>query len=181
MIAGRIKHSIPKDGNKRSVADLMKSQGFSNDELLALKRVIDATAEMNKVEQIAFAATQGLYNPDTREFVSDGPPRLDFASTLVNSDAYNLLKADLSTAVAGLVTMTDKRTSADVRLRDGRSSAGSCFRSSAWLRPSSCSCSPFVLSDSRFSYRFTVLAKAPICLQQATMRREWVSCAESRS
>ena len=76
--------------------------------------MIDATTEMNKIEQIAFAATQGLYNPETKEFVSDGPPRLDFASKLVNSDAYNPLKADLSTAVAGLVTMTDRRTSAEV-------------------------------------------------------------------
>ena len=92
----------------------MKSQGFSSDELQALKRVIDATTEMNKIEQIAFAATQGLYNPETREFVSDGPPRLDFASKLVNSDSYNQLKADLSTAVAGLVTMTDRRTRAEV-------------------------------------------------------------------
>ena len=114
VIAGRIKHSIPKEGTKRSVADLMKSQGFSDDELLRLKRVLDATAEMNKIEQIAFAATQGLYNPETGEFVSDGPPRLDFASKLVNSDAYSLLKADLSTAVDGLVSMTDRRTSAEV-------------------------------------------------------------------
>ena len=114
VIAGRIKHSIPKQGVKRSVADLMKSRGFSDDELLALKRVLDATAEMNKVEQIAFAATQGLYNPETKEFVSDGQPRLDFASKLVNSDEYSLLKADLSTAVDGLVTMTDHRTSAEV-------------------------------------------------------------------
>jgi len=114
VIAGRIKHAIPKDGKRRSIADLMKSQGFSNDELLALKRVIDATTEMNKIEQIAFAATQGLYNPETKEFVSDGSPRLDFASKLVNSDAYNLRKADLSTAVAGLVQMTDRRTSAEV-------------------------------------------------------------------
>jgi two-component system, sensor histidine kinase and response regulator len=114
VIAGRIKHSIPKSGIKRSVADLMKSQGFSDDELLALKRVLDATTAMNNIEQIAFAATQGLYNPETKEFVSDGQPRLDFASKLVNSDEYSLLKADLSTAVDGLVTMTDRRTSAEV-------------------------------------------------------------------
>jgi two-component system sensor histidine kinase/response regulator len=120
VIAGRLKHSIPKDGAKRSVADLMKSQGFSNDELLALKRVIDATAEMNKIEQIAFAATQGLYNPETSEFVSDGQPRLDFASKLVNSNAYHLRKADLSSAVAGLVMK--------LRPRETRSSAGSCCR-----------------------------------------------------
>jgi two-component system sensor histidine kinase/response regulator len=114
VIAGRIKHSIPKDGVKRSVTDLMKSQGFSGKELLALRRVLDATAKMNKVEQIAFAATQGLYNPETKKFVSDGQPRLDFASKLVNSDEYSLLKADLSTAVDGLVKLTDSRTSAEV-------------------------------------------------------------------
>jgi signal transduction histidine kinase/DNA-binding response OmpR family regulator/HPt (histidine-containing phosphotransfer) domain-containing protein len=114
VIAGRIKHSIPKEGIKRSVADLMKSQGFSEDELLALRRVLDATGAMNGIEQIAFAATQGLYNPESKEFVSDGEPRLDFASKLVNGDVYNALKADLSTAVDGLVTMTDHRTSAEV-------------------------------------------------------------------
>ena len=114
VIAGRIKHSVPKDGPKRSVGDLMKSQGFSDSELSALKKVLDATAAMNKIEQKAFAATQGLYNPDTEEFVSDGQPRLDFAGMLVHSDAYNQLKADLSTAVSALVAMTDHRTSAEV-------------------------------------------------------------------
>jgi signal transduction histidine kinase/CheY-like chemotaxis protein len=114
VIAGRIKHSIPKEGVKRSVADLMKSQGFSNDELDALKRVIDATEEMKKIEQIAFAATQGLYDPQTRQFVSDGRPRLDFASQLVNGSEYSGLKADLSKAVQRLVTLTADRTRAEV-------------------------------------------------------------------
>jgi signal transduction histidine kinase/DNA-binding response OmpR family regulator/HPt (histidine-containing phosphotransfer) domain-containing protein len=110
VIAGRIRHSMPKDGARRSLADLMRSEGFSDDELLALKGVLDATEAMNRIEQVAFAATQGLYNPETGEFVSDGPPRLDFASKLVNSDDYNALKADLSTAVDRLVSMTDRRT-----------------------------------------------------------------------
>ena len=114
VIAGRVKHSMPTNGNKRAIADLMKSQGFSDAELLALKRVLDATAAMNKIEQKAFAATQGLYDPDTEEFVSDGTPRLDFAGQLVHSETYNALKADLSTAVDGLVSMTDLRTSAEV-------------------------------------------------------------------
>ena len=120
VIAGRIKHSIPKDGVKRSVTDLMKSKGFSASELLALKRVLDATQAMNGIEQKAFAATQGLYNPDTGEFVSDGPARLDFAGMLVHSNAYNALKADLSTAVDGLVTLTDRRTSAEVAAAGNR-------------------------------------------------------------
>ena len=114
VIAGNTRHTIADDGPKRSVADLMKSQGFSDAELLALKRVLEATAAMNKIEQKAFAATQGLYNPDTGEFVSDGPARLDFASMLVHSAQYNTLKADLSRAVGSLVTMTDRRTSLEV-------------------------------------------------------------------
>jgi len=114
VIAGRVKHTIPPDGPRRSIADLMKAQGFSDAELTALARVMDATAAMNKVEQKAFAATQGLYNPDTDKFVSDGPARLDFASKLVHSAEYNALKADLSLAVGALVRMTDRRTSAEV-------------------------------------------------------------------
>ena len=114
VIAGRIRHTMPKDGPRRSLADLMRSQGFSDDELVALKGVLGGTAAMNRVEQVAFAATQGLYNPETDEFVSDGPPRLDFATRLVNGDAYNRLKADLSTAVDRLVSMTDRRTRDEV-------------------------------------------------------------------
>ena len=119
VIAGRIKHQLPAEGPKHSLMDLMKSRGFSNNELGALKRVLDATAAMNDIEQVAFAATQGLYNPETKEFVSDGPPRLDFASRLVNSADYSALKADLSTAVNALVILTDHRTQAELGAADG--------------------------------------------------------------
>ncbi len=113
VIAGRIRHALPDDGARRSVADLMKSQGFSDTELRALEGVFGATAAMNEVEQKAFAATQGLYNPEKQEFVSDGPARLDYATALVHSDGYNALKADLSHAVGDLMRMTDQRTRAD--------------------------------------------------------------------
>lgn len=114
VIAGRIQHAIPAEGAKRSVLELMKSQGFGASELQALNQVFDATAAMNKIEQTAFAATQGLYNPEAGVFVSDGPPRLDFASKLVHGAEYNALKANLSQAVSGLVALTDQRTSAEV-------------------------------------------------------------------
>ena len=114
VIAGRAVHQIPAIGAKRSVADRMRSQGFSEAELLAFARVLEATAAMNKTEQKAFAATQGLYNPDTNSFVSDGVPRLDFATQLVHSASYNAGKADLSAAVTALALQTDRRTSAEV-------------------------------------------------------------------
>ncbi len=115
VIAGKTRHALPVEGPKRSIADLMKEQGFSQEELAALKRVIDATSDMNRIEKIAFAATAGLYDPTTRQFVNDGPPQLEFASKLVNSAEYSLLKANLSTAANDLVTLTDTRTNADVR------------------------------------------------------------------
>ena len=120
VIAGRIKHSLPEQGARQSLTDSMRSLGFSADELKTLERVLAASAEINKVEQIAFAATQGLYNPQTREFVSDGTPRLDFAGELVNGTAYNARKADLSAAVDALLTMTDSRTRAQVDAADTR-------------------------------------------------------------
>ena len=114
VIAGRIKHRTPPDGNKRSLTDWMKSEGYTEAELLALQRVLEATAAMNEVEQKAFAATQGLYDPDTGKYVADGIVRLDYASALVHSTHYNELKADLSTAVGALFTMIDQRTGAEV-------------------------------------------------------------------
>ncbi len=114
VIAGRLTVNFPKEGIKHSIEDLMRSEGFSEDELRALKRVLAVTAAMEKIEQIAFNETQGLYNPETQKIVPDAPPRLDLATKLVNGDAYSTLTADLSTAVDELVTMTDRRTNAEV-------------------------------------------------------------------
>ncbi len=60
VIAGRIRHAIPTIGTKRSVAEMMKSQGFGVAELASLQQVVSATKALNKLEQTAFAATQGL-------------------------------------------------------------------------------------------------------------------------
>ena len=112
--AGRIVHAIPETGPKVSISDFMDSLGFSPSELLALTRILEATSAMTQVEQRAFAAIQGLYNPDTNEFVADGEPRLDYAGKLVYSDEYKVLKANLSRAVDGLAELIDTRTSAEV-------------------------------------------------------------------
>jgi signal transduction histidine kinase/DNA-binding response OmpR family regulator len=113
-IAGRIQHSLPKEGLKHSLAERMKSLGFSEQEFAGLQKVLAATAAMNQIEQIAFAATQGLYDPVKQDFVSDGQPHLDFASKLVHGKDYNLLKADLSAAVEELAAMVDRRTNEEM-------------------------------------------------------------------
>ncbi len=110
VIAGRRQHRLPDNGISISLADRMTSLGFSQDEFAALERIRAATTALNQIEQIAFAATQGLYDPEKAEFTSDGTPRLDFASQRVNGSEYNGCKADLSAAVQTLMSLTDQRT-----------------------------------------------------------------------
>lgn len=110
VIADEIQPQFPLHGEKYSLLERMKSLGFSPEEIEALGTVSAATEAMKRVEQIAFAATQGLYDPRTHNFVSDGKPNLAFAAQLVHSPEYNRLKARLAQSVTGLVTMVDKHT-----------------------------------------------------------------------
>ncbi|MEK7737227.1 MAG: hybrid sensor histidine kinase/response regulator, partial [Pseudomonadota bacterium] len=114
VVAGRIRHLIPAEGVEHSLAERMKLLGFSAEELLGLAKILAATEAMTKIEQVAFAATQGLYDPVKKDFVSDGPPHLDFANKLVHGDEYNALRADLSAAVESLVSLADRRTGEEV-------------------------------------------------------------------
>ncbi|MBC7860371.1 MAG: hybrid sensor histidine kinase/response regulator, partial [Burkholderiaceae bacterium] len=114
VIAGRLEHKLPADGARQSRAERMTRLGFSAAEFAGLKAVLGATAAMNRIEQIAFAATQGLYDPASAEFVSDGEPHRDFASELVHGADYNRFKGDLSAAVERLAQMVDQRTNAEM-------------------------------------------------------------------
>jgi signal transduction histidine kinase/CheY-like chemotaxis protein len=113
-IAGEIQPRFPQNGEPRSFSDRMKSLEFSKEEFDALDKVTKATEAMKQIEQIAFAATQGLYDPLTHDFVSDGKPHLDFASQLVHSQKYNQLKSNLAKSVTGLISMVDERTNTAV-------------------------------------------------------------------
>ena len=110
VVAGRLRHSIPVDGPRQSLSKRMSELGFDQGEFVALRQVLDATEAVKAEEQVAFAATQGLYDPVSRTFVSEGQPHLEFASRLVHSPDYNRKQADLSRAVEELLRATDRRT-----------------------------------------------------------------------
>ncbi|MDD2865049.1 MAG: hypothetical protein PHC99_10085, partial [Methylococcales bacterium] len=113
VIAGEIEHKF-STGKKQALAERMKLLVFSEDEFAALDRVTKATEEMKKIEMIAFAATQGLYDTKQEDFVSDGKPDLVFANQLVHSDKYNQLKAQLARAVTQFVSTIDNNTKATI-------------------------------------------------------------------
>ena len=110
VVAGKQRHLIPADGPRKSLAARMSELGFDQEEFIALKEVMRATEAVKAEEQIAFAATQGLYDPESRAFVSEGRPHLEFATRLVHGPDYNQKQADLSRAVEKLVQITDRRT-----------------------------------------------------------------------
>ena len=113
-VAGEITHTFQKNGVAYPLSERMESLGFSDKELLAFDKVSEATEAMKQIEQIAFAATQGLYDPKKQDFVSDGKPQLKFASELVHSQKYNTLKSNLAKSVINLVQMVDLRTNTEV-------------------------------------------------------------------
>ncbi|MRV72368.1 response regulator [Duganella sp. FT92W] len=119
-IAGRIEHRLPENGVRLSLAERMKRHRFGSAEFNALSKVLAATNAMKQTEQIAFAATQGLYDPELGDFVSDGEPHRDYANSLVHSRDYSLRKADLSAAVGELGALTAKRTSMEMAQAEQR-------------------------------------------------------------
>ncbi len=114
-IAGEIPYRFPQNGERHSLADRMMALKFSKEEINALGKVSEATERMKEVEQVAFAATQGLYDSLKKVFVSDGKPDLMFASQLVYSQKYNQLKSNLSKSVFELLSLVDERTNTSVK------------------------------------------------------------------
>jgi len=94
----------------------MKSLGFSNEEFRLLDDVLSALQALNNVEQIVFAATQGLYDSKTKEYVSDAKEDLAYANELLNSEQYNREKANLSHALHNLSNELETRTNKEIQI-----------------------------------------------------------------
>jgi signal transduction histidine kinase/CheY-like chemotaxis protein len=104
----------------QTFAQRMRDAGFSSDELGALARALAIGDELQETEQIAFAATQGLYDPVKRDFVSDGQPNMQFALGLVYGSEYAELQAHLTSQVSRLAQLADARTKLSVELATHR-------------------------------------------------------------
>ncbi len=110
VIAGQRKHQIPAGRAGVSLVARMRDLDFSVDEFNAINQILKATELLKKTEQVAFAATQGLYDRKRQAYVSEGEPDLAYASELVHGPAYEAQAAVLSQAVSALSVATDRRT-----------------------------------------------------------------------
>ena len=110
VIAGLRPHALPEGVPGRSLRARMEALDFSRAEIDAAGAVLAATEGLMKTEQVAFAATQGLYDRRTQAYVSEGVPDLAYASQLVHSPAYETQSAELARALSRLSHITDSRT-----------------------------------------------------------------------
>src|SRR5258706_15611788 len=97
----------------------MREAGLSGEELGVLDKALGIGEQMHKTEQVAFAATQGLYDPEKRDFVADGKPNMGFALKLVYGPEYEKLQANLTLEVSRLAKLADARTSLSVENATG--------------------------------------------------------------
>lgn len=110
VIARRIEYKPFKEGGV-SLEERMKRLNFSEVEMQVFARVFKAVESLNKLEHVAFAATQGLYDAKQNDYVSDGEPDLDFARKIIYSDEYNKRRDDLSKMESQLEQLVENRTS----------------------------------------------------------------------
>ncbi len=111
VMAGGRTHAMPADRPGRSLQDRMKSQGFSAEEFATVDKILACSQTLFEQDQIAFAATQGLYDPVRRTFTDEGEPQPLFANQLVNSGHYLGLEYNLLREVETFAGLTDDRTS----------------------------------------------------------------------
>ncbi|MEO9136095.1 MAG: response regulator [Casimicrobiaceae bacterium] len=115
VIGGLRQYEPAAEAAGKSFPRRMRDAGFSADELAVLDEALGVGERLEKLEQVAFAATQGLYDPAKSEFVSDGKPNTDFALKLVYGPEYAALQAKLNLAVSRLAKLADARTGLSVR------------------------------------------------------------------
>ena len=110
VIGGTLAYTTPPPGPGVALAERTSMLGFDAGEVSVLRRIFQISDQMKQVEQIAFAATQGLYDPVKREFVSEAEPQRDFANALLHEARYLKLRAELAIAVDELTGQVDERT-----------------------------------------------------------------------
>ncbi|MBH2016092.1 MAG: response regulator [Burkholderiales bacterium] len=115
VIAGLRPHSLPDGVAGVPLRARMQALDFSRDELDAAEAVLAVTEQLKKTEQVAFAATQGLYDRRRQAYVSEGVPDRAYATELVHSSRYETQSAELARTLSALSRITDERTAAENR------------------------------------------------------------------
>ena len=115
VMADKRGHSMPAETTTEALLTRMKRQGFSRNEFAAMDRILALANRLYELDQIAFAATQGLYDPHTKTFVDDGKPQLKFANQFLYSQQYLRMEDQINQEVQTFIRLVEERTKQEVQ------------------------------------------------------------------
>lgn len=98
------------DGESIPLQELMKKNGFTDEEFALLKKAEANSNGLVKLETIAMNAVKGLFDDGTGNFTKKGEPDLVLARTLMHSPQYHQYKAQIMQPVNDFFEMMEKRT-----------------------------------------------------------------------
>ncbi|MEN9480655.1 MAG: hypothetical protein RLZZ298_2050 [Pseudomonadota bacterium] len=110
IIAGSKPYVLPAGTQALTLVMQTQKLKFDAQEQAIVSRILALTEQMKGIEQVAFAATQGLYDPDQDDFVSETKPQREFANQLLHRADYLKLRANLALTVEELSSQVDTRT-----------------------------------------------------------------------
>ncbi len=103
-------YEILASRERARMLERMQALDFSVQEIATARDGLTAATRMQAIEKIAFAATQGLYDRASGEFVSDGQPDPAHATALVHAPEYEAQRDELLASLDRLQAAASERT-----------------------------------------------------------------------
>lgn len=97
-------------GRVVSLHDRMTETGLTDNEIALLKKAQRESDALVRTEEIAMHAMKGLYEDESGYFTRRAPPDKDFASRILNDEAYRAAKARILTPIREANRHIDQRT-----------------------------------------------------------------------
>ena len=97
-----------------ALIDLMRENGFTDEEISVLDQASNRSTELAKRETTAFNAIHGTLSEEERAMMEDGEDEHDFANRILNDDVYMDAKNEIGSLINSFYDMLDERLSGNV-------------------------------------------------------------------
>ena len=94
--------------------DLMRENGFTEEEIHVLDQASNRSTELAKRETTAFNAIHGTLSEEERAMMEEGEDEHDFANRILNDDVYMEAKNEIGGLINQFYEMLDERLSGNV-------------------------------------------------------------------
>ncbi len=109
------------DGSAIPLKDLMKQEGFTDEEFQKLSKAQAYSDELINTEIIAMNAVKGIFADSTGKFTIKNKPDREMGIRLMNNDAYHQMKYNIMRPIDEFYGMLSKRTAQAVNTYEKRS------------------------------------------------------------